>query len=114
MAFSLSQGPPFKVSLINTEPKQIRSISKADQAYTLRLVYVPVPPAITKSDQTLYLQEEFHEGLYLKFVEKVALSLGDLEISLIYKQLYDSWKRDNVFLASQRHNVVSRLRFSWI
>ncbi len=113
MAFSLGQGPPFKVALINTKPKQIRSISKADQDYTFRLVYVPIPPAITASNQTLYLQEEYHEGLYRKFIELTSLSLGDLEISLLYKQLYESWKRDNVFLASQKHKVVSRLRFSW-
>lgn len=114
MSFNLGQGPPVEMAIINTKPKQLRSIYKADQAYTLRLVYVPNPTVITASDQTLYLQEEFHEGLYLKFVEKVALSLGDLEISILYKQLYDSWKRDNVFLASQKHNVVSKMNFSWL
>ena len=111
---TLGSGIPFKAALIPTEPVQIRFVQIADQAYTIRINYVPVPTAITSGTQTLYLQEEFHDGLYLKFVEKIALSLGDIGLSTQFKLLYNEWLRENKHVARREHLKVNRLNFSWL
>lgn len=111
---NLPTSAPFKMAVINTQPRQLRAIAKADQEYQLRLVYVPDPPNITSSTQTLYLPDMYRESLYYKFVEKVALAMGNEQLAGIYRVLYDDWLRRNKFLIRMKNKLHQRLRFSWL
>lgn len=114
MSINLGTGQPFKAAIINTEPKQIRFAQKADQAYTIRINYVPVPTAITSGSQTLFIQEEWHELLYLKFIEKIANSLGEDKIELKFNALYDKQLAKDRFHASGSHLKVQKMKFRWL
>lgn len=111
---TLGTGPPAIMAIINTEPKQLRSSTIANQAYTIRISYVQVPTAITSGTQTLILQEEWHELLYLKFIEKIANSLGEDGIELKFNLLYDKQLAKDLAHVESRHLQVSKLRFSWL
>lgn len=112
---NLPVGAPFRAAVINTDPKQLRFIGTADQAYQIRLSYIAVPPVITSNTQTLYIPDEWSEGLYLKFVEKTALAMGDINLSAAYKMLYDRWLSENKFMAKGGSNKKhTRLKFSWL
>lgn len=111
---NLGTGPPFRGSLINTNPKQFRFIQKADQDYKIRINYIAIPTAITSNTQNLDLPDQHHELMYLKFVEKVALSLGQTDLSILYRRLYEAKMLDEKFLASSKHLVHQRLKFSWL
>jgi len=111
---TLGNNEPSVAAIINTEPKQLRFQSIANQAYTIRINYVQVPTAITSGTQTLILQEEWHELLYLKFIEKVANSLGADSIELKFNLLYDKQLAKDLAHVESRHLQVSKLRFSWL
>ena len=110
---TLGVSEPTVAAIINTEPKQLRFQAIADQAYTIRINYVQVPTAITAGNQTLILQEEWHELLYLKFVEKVANSMGGDSIELKFSALYDKQLEKDMAHVGSRNLQVSRLQFSW-
>jgi len=111
---TLGNNEPSVAAIINTEPKQLRFQSIANQAYTIRINYVQVPTAITSGTQTLILQEEWHELLYLKFIEKIANSLGADGIELKFNALYDKQLSKDMAHVESRHLQVSKLRFSWL
>jgi len=110
---NLPVGPPFRGCLVRTNPIQLRLYSKADQDYTLRITYIPVPPTITSASQALYTPAIYNEAVYLKFVEKTALAMGEAELAVFYRQLYDDEVRRNRFLATQQHRQAMKLNFSW-
>ena len=111
---TLPTAAPLWMAIVNTEPKQLRSYAIADQAYTLRLSYVQVPTAITYGTQTLVLQEEWHELMYLKFIEKIANSLGEDSIELKFSLLYDKQLAKDLAHVKSEHLKVSKLKFSWL
>jgi len=111
---TLGTGEPTVAAILLTEPKQLRFQSIANQAYTIRISYVQVPTAITAGNQTLILQEEWHELLYLKFVEKIANSLGGDAIELKFNALYDKQLAKDLAHVQSKHLQVSKLPFSWI
>jgi len=110
---NLPTGPPFRAAIIKTDPLQIRFMSKADQAYNIRLVYVPNPTEITSASQSVDTPDEYTEGLYYKFVEKVALAMGEMQLVGIYRTLYDNYIDKTQFHASQKHKEVFRLNTDW-
>jgi len=112
--FTLGNGEPTVAAIISTEPKQLRFEAIAHQAYTIRINYVQIPTAITSGTQTLILQEEWHELLYLKFIEKIANSLGEDGIELKFTLLYDKQLNKDLAHVESRHLQVSKLRFSWL
>ena len=111
---TLGTSQPTVAAIINTEPKQLRFKAIANQAYTIRISYVQVPTAITAGNQTLILQEEWHELLYLKFVEKIANSLGGDSIELKFNALYGKQLEKDMAHVQSKHLQVSKLRFSWL
>ena len=111
---TLLSSQPTIAAIVNTNPKQLRFLTLADEAYNIRINYVQVPTAITAGDQTLVLQEEWHELLYLKFVEKVANSLGADDIELKFSALYDKQLRKDMAHVRSQHLKVSKLPFRWI
>jgi hypothetical protein len=113
-SITLPVTPPHIAAIIGTDPRQLRFIGKSDADYTLRISYVPNPTTITSDTQNLDLHNQFHEGLYYKFVEKVALSVGENELAVFYRSLYESWLSKNKFLATDGHLKRMKLNFSWV
>lgn len=111
---SLSSGEPAIASIVGTDPRQLRFYAEADQAYQIRLVYLPNPPAISADDDDLYVQDIYSEGVYLDFVRLVALSIGEEELSNRYRLYYEDWMRKNRFLAENKNVRHSKLGFKWL
>jgi len=112
VAITLGSGKPFSATIINTEPKQLRFGQKFDELYKIRYYYVPRPASIDSLTQELYLPDQFHEGLYYKWVSMVAADMGEERLALRWEAMYERWLKRNKPLAASDHLEKQSVKFS--
>jgi hypothetical protein len=110
----LGTGEPFAAGIINTQPRQLRFIRKANEDYQIRAVYLANPPAISADSDSLYVQDMYAEGVYLSFVRLVALSVGEEELANRYRVYYEDWLNKNRRIAQNKNKNAFKLRFNWL